>query len=59
MDSNKTFTLALTGAELMTVGQALGDLPYKVVQPLLEKLNAQIAAQIAPAEPAPTAPAIN
>ena len=38
----KTYTLTVTEAELNVIGQAIGELPYRVSAPILAKLQQQI-----------------
>ena len=41
----EVYTLTVTTPEVVTIGQALGELPYKTAAPLLNKLNEQITKQ--------------
>lgn len=36
------FTIKVTLAEIDTIAQGLFELPFKIAQPLLEKLNRQV-----------------
>lgn len=40
-----TFTLQLTTQDLDVIGKALGELPYKMVGPLIAKVDAQLVEQ--------------
>lgn len=51
---SKTFTLVVDEQQLMTIGGALRELPYRVSAPVLHELEKQVQAQQAP--PAPLAP---
>lgn len=44
------YTLKLTAADLSILSAALGEMPFKVVAPLVGKINAQIAEQEKPAK---------
>lgn len=50
--AEKEFDLKLTGSEVNMVGEALGELPYKKVVPLMNKLQGQLNAQSQPPKPA-------
>jgi hypothetical protein len=41
LQQDKTYTLTLTGAEVATIAGVLNEAPYKIAQPILEKLIAQ------------------
>ena len=41
----KVFTLILTEQEISIIGQLLGEAPYKVSAPLINKLTTQIQEQ--------------
>jgi hypothetical protein len=43
-------TIKLTDEQMNVVGQALGELPFKVSAPIIQAINAQLqAAQVPPA----------
>jgi len=42
------FTLELTGEQLNMVGQAIGELPYRVAEPLLTEIRKQVESQQVP-----------
>lgn len=44
----KQFNLTVTGADIQTLGEGLGTLPYGKVAPLMSKLQAQINEQSQP-----------
>ena len=57
---DKTFTLTVTNQDLQVMSAALDELPRKVSEPLVFKLQQQLAPQMTPAqaaEPKPAAPA--
>ena len=41
LQADKTYTLTLTGQDVATIAQVLNEAPYKLAQPILEKLSAQ------------------
>ena len=41
-----TFNIELTEADLVLLGQLLPEHPYKLVAPLLDKINGQIQQQL-------------
>jgi hypothetical protein len=43
----QTFTLSVDQTDIGHIGQALNELPKRVADPLISKLNAQIQAQVA------------
>jgi len=45
------FSLNLTAAEVVLVGKALEELPYKLAAPLIDTINVQLQAQQSAAEP--------
>lgn len=45
--------VVLTAAEWNVVGAALGELPFKVSRPIFDKIQAQIAQALQPADPPP------
>lgn len=49
----KVYTLQLTGQEVETIGQALGELPLKLSLALFGKLRQQCAGQEAPQDGKP------
>jgi hypothetical protein len=49
------FTIEFTEAELLLLGRLLPEHPYKLVDPLLRKINEQVQAQLALREPLPEA----
>lgn len=52
----KEFNLKIDGADIQTIGEGLGMLPYGKVAPLMQKLQIQINEQNASKSPAPTKP---
>jgi hypothetical protein len=53
----QVFTFHVDGAEIGWIGQALNELPKKIADPIINKLNAQLAPQIAKTAPPAAAPA--
>lgn len=53
----RIFDLKLNEQQLNIVGAALGQLPYAQVAPTINAINAQIQAQMAPAETPADTPA--
>jgi hypothetical protein len=55
---DKTFTLTVTNQDLQVLSAGLDELPRKISEPLVEKLQRQLVPQMqpAPAAPAPSAP---
>jgi hypothetical protein len=51
----KTFTLNVTQADLNMLAAALDEMPRKVSQPLIERLQKQLLPQMQPAPEAPKA----
>ncbi len=49
---DKTFTLTVTNQDLQVLSAALDELPRKVSQPVVVKLQQQLVGQMAAAEPA-------
>lgn len=43
--SEKEYVFRLGAGDLQILSAALGELPYKMAAPLVDKLNAQVAAQ--------------
>jgi hypothetical protein len=50
----RTFNLEVTEQELNAISQGLVELPWKVANPVIQKLHGQLQAQLQPA-PAPAA----
>ncbi len=44
--TEKTFTISLSENQLNLVAQALGELPFKISQPLIAELQRQLQTQI-------------
>lgn len=42
------FTLELTGEQLNLIGQAIGELPFRVAEPLLAEIRKQVQEQQVP-----------
>lgn len=42
----EVYTLTVTSQEVQILGQALGEMPYKTSQPVIQKLNDQITKQV-------------
>ena len=42
------FTLELTGEQLNMVGQAIGELPFRIAEPLLNEIRKQVQEQQVP-----------
>jgi hypothetical protein len=53
--AEKTFTLNVTQADLNMLAAALDEMPRKVSQPLIERLQKQLMPQMQPAPEAPKA----
>lgn len=49
---DKTFTLTVTAQDLQALSAGLDELPRRVSQPLVEKLQKQLIPQMQPQEPA-------
>jgi hypothetical protein len=54
----QVFTFHVDGAEIGWIGQALNELPKKIADPIINKLNSQLAPQIAKTAP-PSGPVIS
>lgn len=61
MTQPSDFTLTLNQDDINKLSEALGNMPFKMVAPLVNKLNQQLGAQVAaqaktslPAPPPPT-----
>jgi hypothetical protein len=50
-DAPKEFTLTVTTPDLQVLSAGLAELPYKTVQPLMAKLQAQVIKQQQPEAP--------
>lgn len=49
------YTLTFTQQQLDTIGHALGEIPFRLAAPVVQSINAQIAAQQQAAAKAPEA----
>ncbi|MER8846057.1 hypothetical protein [Mesorhizobium australicum] len=45
------YTIKLTAEQLNIVGIGLGELPFKVAQPVMAAINGQIASQLTESDP--------
>lgn len=53
-DAPKTFTLTVTAQDLSVLQAALDELPRKVSEPIVQKLQKQLIPQVQPELPKPT-----
>ena len=49
--AEKTYTITVSVADLNVIAQGLGEVPAKLANPVIAKLNAQIQASDAPKKP--------
>lgn len=54
----KTYTLELTGPDIALIGSLFDEQPYKLVAPLIQRMQAQINRQDTE-PPAPQTPAVD